>query len=138
VQNCKAISWRGRSLVNRGYRINPSLGPRTSLARREKDKSHTQTEGTKGTGTGSSHRGTRTAHRPAAGSAPATRPDVGSTPPQEEGGGAVAVPCPRAPRSVPPVSQSPVPTPAPRPVCDECHSTGAARCLRRAVLVRAR
>ena len=31
----------GRSLVNRGYQINPSLGPRTSLARREKDKSQT-------------------------------------------------------------------------------------------------
>jgi len=52
----------------------------------------------------SRHRGTRTAHRPAAGSAPATRPDVGSPPPQEEGGGALVVPCSRALGSAPPVS----------------------------------
>jgi len=50
----------------------------------------------------SRHRGTRTVHRPAAGSAPATRPDVGSPPPQEEGGGALAVPCSRVLGSVPP------------------------------------
>jgi hypothetical protein len=107
----------GRGLVNRGYLINPSLGPRTSLARREKDKSHTQT----GIAPPWDAYGAPPGRRICAGDAPGRRIYAAA------GGGRR-----RCGHSLPASAQIRVPPVSPHAsssssACDECHSTGAGR-----------